>query len=1102
MPLTQSSLPVLVRRGSWPRAGAVSAALVALTVSTNAAAQGALSGPPGVESSAATARGPSARVALGGAPIMVGNADQQDGDFLGVVDVLRTGSAQGFRSALDEDDPLAVGDLTGDGVDEVVVADDDERRVDVHDTRPGDTFGDRLFSWDSIFDREEDALAVGDVTGEFPGNEVVVADANFASVRIYRPDGQVVTTLVGGTGFDTDDEMVVADVVGGPLEEIVIVNNEDDGRVDAFEVDRDLVATTHTGYDGNSEDVAAGDTMGDAHDEIVVANDEGGRVESHDLAGSDQSDIADTAFDSNDEFGVGPVNGTGTDEVVIANTEDSGRLDIIDFEGGITQRDSGYDADDRFAVGTAGEGDLDSDGIPDRVELDGIRDAEGTIVEHWDLPALGASPCRKDVLIDLDYMFRPADPATGTAQIDHQPHPTTVDPLTGNTILGPVDRVTQAFAKAPVAPVADCPYPGVSTEPGIGLHVDPIDASDQVPYQRVMSIPAGNGDQGDFAALKRTHFAPELDPYVHYNVWGDRYDYNNEGATTSGGLADFSDDGQDFVVTMGGFQPSFGTHVEQSVAFMHELGHSLGLDHGGLEGVNCKPNYLSIMNYSFNYGGLPDKDRARITVDYSRDTLDPLVEKRGIGADATGPLESAGVGAVPVDRPEGGQTVPLTRWYDASGARQQGAVDGPLNWNGTGGTTDQDPVDLNDDTTFQAGVGASSSCKSSSDSETLTGFDDWEHLDEVGLVRDDAAAQAPPVELTAEEHQQSQQFWDEQLTPDTSVLLDAPRPGFRAAVSGLAVDERHIYATHGYRTLAVPTTVDRPSTMVVLDRRTLAEKARIPVGFGARAVALNPRTHRAYVLSGNASGTPGSTLVTVVDTRTLTRLAAVEFPTAQATADIVVNPHTNRVYVSNTAAGLVHIIDGATNALLPQAVAIGPGPVGMAVDPTTDIVYVAQTRRAPGLPAVTALGAILDDGTARPRVLPRTDLGDALIQPVDVAVDPASRRLFVGGLGAAEKSPPSLNILDLDSRRLLTRLVVRGPVRGVAVDVDGRRVLAAGDRGVDVVDPQALTVVRRINAGVATSVAVPPNEGREFYAGDVVTGELHRRSYTSGAPAR
>jgi hypothetical protein len=46
---------------------------------------------------------------------------------------------------------------------------------------------------------------------------------------------------------------------------------------------------------------------------------------------------------------------------------------------------------------------------------------------------------------------------------------------------------------------------------------------------------------------------------------------------------------------------------------MHELGHNLGLHHGGDDDINGKPNYLSVMNYSFSNTGIPG-----IGVTYSR----------------------------------------------------------------------------------------------------------------------------------------------------------------------------------------------------------------------------------------------------------------------------------------------------------------------------------------------------------------------------------------------------------------------------------------------------------------------------------------------------
>jgi hypothetical protein len=56
--------------------------------------------------------------------------------------------------------------------------------------------------------------------------------------------------------------------------------------------------------------------------------------------------------------------------------------------------------------------------------------------------------------------------------------------------------------------------------------------------------------------------------------------------------------GNDFMVTLGAWGAF--TANEQAGTFMHELGHTLGLQHGGHEGDNqYKPNYRSVMNYTW-----------------------------------------------------------------------------------------------------------------------------------------------------------------------------------------------------------------------------------------------------------------------------------------------------------------------------------------------------------------------------------------------------------------------------------------------------------------------------------------------------------------------
>ena len=53
--------------------------------------------------------------------------------------------------------------------------------------------------------------------------------------------------------------------------------------------------------------------------------------------------------------------------------------------------------------------------------------------------------------------------------------------------------------------------------------------------------------------------------------------------------------------------------TDQAANLMHELGHNLGLHHGGNDEDPFKPNYLSVMSYSFGHDGIPN-----IGVTYSR----------------------------------------------------------------------------------------------------------------------------------------------------------------------------------------------------------------------------------------------------------------------------------------------------------------------------------------------------------------------------------------------------------------------------------------------------------------------------------------------------
>jgi hypothetical protein len=115
----------------------------------------------------------------------------------------------------------------------------------------------------------------------------------------------------------------------------------------------------------------------------------------------------------------------------------------------------------------------------------------------------------------------------------------------------------------------------------------------------------------DFDVIKGKYFSANRAPYFHYMVFANSYD----GGTSSGISRGIP--AHDFLVTLGGWATPGGTELQQAGTLMHELGHNVGLRHGGNDDNNYKPNYLSVMNYEyqlygFGIGGLNN------VFDYSR----------------------------------------------------------------------------------------------------------------------------------------------------------------------------------------------------------------------------------------------------------------------------------------------------------------------------------------------------------------------------------------------------------------------------------------------------------------------------------------------------
>ena len=211
--------------------------------------------------------------------------------------------------------------------------------------------------------------------------------------------------------------------------------------------------------------------------------------------------------------------------------------------------------------------------------------------------------------------------------------------------------------------------------------------------------------------VKAQYFHPTSNHEWHYALFGDRAQSFALGSicgTSISGSAEIN--GDNLVIGMD-FATRFGLQGV-AAAFMHELGHNLGLHHGGNEDANNKPNYLSVMNYLDPLGipfanALGSTSFAGYRLDYSGSALprlDPAHLNKTVGIQAG----TTDIALFRVDRSD---------LCDGCIGFGEGPGSGPIDWNLDGNLTETDVavhllIPCTDGICPQFGA-------------PLTGFDDW-----------------------------------------------------------------------------------------------------------------------------------------------------------------------------------------------------------------------------------------------------------------------------------------------------------------------------------------------------------------------------------------
>lgn len=412
-------------------------------------------------------------------------------------------------------------------------------------------------------------------------------------------------------------------------------------------------------------------------------------------------------------------------------------------------------------------GDADGDGLLDGWEQNGYN-ADGNNSVDVNLPALGANPLRKDLFVEADCVV--------AGNHSHCPSGAAMAQAVGSFVGAPVanpDGTSGVQLHVDLGPLLGVNTKVAVTGAGgaVGSYGDLGGGGDMIPEagnELILSFDAPANESGTSAAdLRSVFFDSQRNQVFRYALFGHQ---RTPAFSCFSGVSYVP--GNIFLVTLGGVRGSaagpacfgrdangfsVGSTDEQTGAFMHELGHALGLQHDGsqpnfsyngtVDEVHGKPNYISVMNYGFgwNFCGLPINPAGGLEFpcDYSRTQLPSLNEialdecaGQDGGAHGLGPMNWNGAGGL-----QGASCPPPNTANVVADINGDGVCVGP----GADGVLSTAPATGSDDRVDDTRIldGPNRSCSTTaaagdqqitavgqtpSQPNQLTGYDDWGNL--------------------------------------------------------------------------------------------------------------------------------------------------------------------------------------------------------------------------------------------------------------------------------------------------------------------------------------------------------------------------------------
>ena len=280
--------------------------------------------------------------------------------------------------------------------------------------------------------------------------------------------------------------------------------------------------------------------------------------------------------------------------------------------------------------------DSDGDCLPDVWEMFGADvDGDGVVDVH--LEQMGADPNVPDIFIEVDWMVDPA--------------------VTKDFLFWEITEVPEN-SLMPTDEAMELVYEQFKRH-GYNMHIDVgPDSVDYVTGKKWGALSGGNSmkyeantelgqNDENWDQLIKDNFSDDRQSIFRHCMFINNYN-NSKSSGVARGIP-----GQYFIVAYcDGAVPSWGS-TGIAGTFMHELGHTLGLTHGGIseDGIrdyatNHKPNYISIMNYLYQIRGLYGLSGTD-AVNYSEYVL-PAIDESAIdenkGVDPEGVTAGTGLG--------------------------------------------------------------------------------------------------------------------------------------------------------------------------------------------------------------------------------------------------------------------------------------------------------------------------------------------------------------------------------------------------------------------------------------------------------------------------